>query len=185
MYGGSTNLAGFNNDGYAAGAGVFKRVLWVLVNAAFFQSSIPYPMWLKKACLRLFGAKVGKGFVIKPSVTIKYPWKLFIGDYVWIGEFAWIDNLDQVIIGNHVCISQGAMLLCGNHNYKKSTFDLITGSIVLEDGAWVGAKSLVGPGVTVESHAVLSVQSVATRNLDAYTIYRGNPAIPVGRRNIV
>ena len=50
----------------------------------------------KRFLLRLFGAKIGKGVVIKPCVNIKYPWKLRIGNYVWIGENVWIDNLDTV-----------------------------------------------------------------------------------------
>ncbi|HWY34951.1 MAG TPA: hypothetical protein VNX68_09910, partial [Nitrosopumilaceae archaeon] len=70
----------------------------------------------------------------------------------------------------------GAMLLTGNHNYKKSSFDLITGKIVLRQGSWIGAKSTVCPGVTVGSHAVLSVGSVASSDLADFGIYRGNPA---------
>ena len=140
---------------------------------------------VKVRLLRCFGAKIGKGVVIKPSVNIKYPWNLSIGDYTWIGENVWIDNLVQVTIGSDVCVSQGAMLLCGNHNYKKSTFDLMVGKIVLEDGCWVGAQSVVCPGVTLHSHAVLGVASVANKNLDAYTIYQGNPAHMVRKRIIV
>ena len=83
----------------------------------------------RRFLLRLFGAKIGKKVIIRPSVKVTYPWKLSIGDYSWIGEDVWIDNLEQVIIGSNVCISQGAMLLCGNHNYKKVTFDLIIGEI--------------------------------------------------------
>lgn len=140
---------------------------------------------VKVRLLRCFGAKIGKGVVIKPSVNIKYPWNLSIGDYTWIGENVWIDNLVQVTIGSNVCVSQGAMLLCGNHNYKKSTFDLMVGKIVLEDGCWVGAQSVVCPGITLHSHAVLGVASVANKNLDAYTIYQGNPAHMVRKRIMV
>jgi putative colanic acid biosynthesis acetyltransferase WcaF len=113
---------------------------------------------------------------IKPHVHIKYPWKLTIGDHVWIGEQVWIDNLADVKIGNQVCVSQGAYLLTGNHDFKKETFDLIIGAIVLEDGVWIGAKSVVCPGITCRSHAILTVGSVANRDLDAFGIYRGNPA---------
>lgn len=134
--------------------------------------------------LRLFGARVGKSVVIKPHVRIKYPWKLSIGDYTWIGEDVWIDNLDEVCIGANCCVSQGAFLLCGNHNYTKSTFDLMIGAITLEDGSWIGAKSTVCPGVTVGSHAVLSVGSVATKTLEPYGIYSGNPAMKVKERVI-
>ena len=103
---------------------------------------------------------------------------------VSIGENVWIDNLVQVTIGSNVCISQGAMLLCGNHNYKLPTFDLIVKPIVIENGAWVGAKSTVCPGVTMSSHSVLSVGSVASKDLASYSVYRGNPATFVTKRII-
>ena len=101
-----------------------------------------------------------------------------------IGEKVWIDNLTNVEIGNNVSISQGAMFLCGNHNYKKSTFDLITGEIKLEEGVWIGAHSIVTPGTTCKSHSILAVNSVATKDLEAYTIYQGNPAVEVRKRNV-
>jgi len=132
----------------------------------------------------VFGAKIGKGVVVKPGVNIKYPWRLKVGNHVWIGEKVWIDNLGDVVIEDNVCISQGAMLLCGNHNYKKSSFDLMVGDITLKQGSWIGAKSVVCPGVTVGSHAVLSVGSIATQNLEEYTIYQGNPAVPNGKREL-
>lgn len=138
----------------------------------------------KRFLLRLFGARVGKGLVIKPSVSIKYPWKLTIGNHVWLGEKVWIDCLDEVYIGDHVCLSQGAMLECGNHDYSKTSFDLITRPIRIEEGAWIGAKSMLGPGVHVGSHTVLSAGSVATTDLEPYQIYRGNPAVQVRKRVI-
>lgn len=132
----------------------------------------------------MFGADIGKGVVIKPGVNIKSPWLLTIGDHVWIGENAWIDNLVRVRIGNSACISQGAMLLTGNHDYTKSSFDLITGEIILEEGVWIGAKAVVCPGVICRSHAVLTVSSVASSELEAYSIYRGNPAVKIRDRKI-
>jgi len=114
--------------------------------------------------------------MIKPEVKIKYPWRLRVQDYVWIGEKVWIDNLDDVQIDSNVCISQGAMLLTGNHDFTKPTFDLIIGKIHLHPGVWIGAWAVVCPGVTCYENAVLSVQSVATRNLENDKIYQGNPA---------
>lgn len=162
----------------------FKIYLWLITNALFFNHSLAVLNGFKCFLLKLFGAKIGRGVLIKPSVNIKYPWFLSIGDHCWIGENVWIDNLTQVSIGNNVCISQGAMLLTGNHDFTKSTFDLIVKPIVLEDGVWIGAKSVVCPGVYCESHAVLSVQSVATKRLTTYGIYQGNPAQPVKSREI-
>ena len=95
----------------------------------------------------------------------------YLGNYVWIGERVWIDNLDNVTIGNHVCISQGAMLICGSHNYKQKSFDLITKEITLNDGVWIGAKSIILPGVVAESHAILGAGSVISKNLESFTEY--------------
>lgn len=175
----------YDNSWYNPGGSSLKRVLWYFANILFLMNPLNPISSVKVRLLRCFGAKIGKGVVIKPSVNIKYPWNLSIGDYTWIGENVWIDNLVQVTIGSNVCVSQGAMLLCGNHNYKKSTFDLMVGKIVLENGCWVGAQSVVCPGVTLHSHAVLGVASVANKNLDAYTIYQGNPAHMVRKRIIV
>lgn len=183
MSNGQTDLSKFNNSWYNPGASFFKRALWYRFNSLFFSSRFPLN-GIKIFLLRLFGAKVGRGVIVKPSVNIKSPWLLEIGNHAWIGEKAWIDNLVLVKIGANVCISQGAMLLTGNHDYKKSSFDLITGTIVLEDGAWIGAQSVVCPGVTCKSHSVLSVGSVATSDMDAYGIYQGNPAVRMRERKI-
>ena len=141
-------------------------------------------MGIKVFFLKLFGAKIGKGLVIKNNVNIKFPWKLTLGNDVWLGENAWIDNLDEVIIGNNVCISQGALLLTGNHDYTLSTFDYRNASIIIEDGAWIGAKTVVCPGIKIKSHAILTVGSTATKNMEAYGIYQGNPALKIRPRNI-
>jgi putative colanic acid biosynthesis acetyltransferase WcaF len=183
MPNGRTDLSKFNNDWYDPGAGVVMRALWYLTNALFLASWLPSSR-LKVFLLRRFGASIGRGVVIKPRVNVKYPWRLTVGNHVWIGESVWIDNLADVIVDDHVCLSQGAMLLTGNHNYKSAAFDLIVAPICLESGAWIGAKSIVCPGVCCRSHSVLSVGSVATRDLETYGIYQGNPAVKVRERTI-
>ena len=179
----ATRLDLFDNSGYNPG-NMVARMLWVVASGLFFQTWFPWPSRLKVGLLRSFGGRVGRGLVIKPRVTIKYPWKLQVGDHVWIGENAWIDNLDRVVIGSHVCISQGALLLCGNHDYTKAAYDLMTEPIVLEDGVWIGAKSAVTPGVTCQSHAVLAAGSMATSDLEPYTVYQGCPAQAVKPRTV-
>lgn len=140
------DLSQFRNEEFNPGKNFFIRTIWFFVNSFIFQSNL-FPFYtLKKYILILFGAKIGKNFVIKPSVNIKYPWFLSIGNNVWIGEKVWIDNLTNISIGKNVCISQGAFLLTGNHNYKSIKFDLIVKGITLEDGVWIGAKSIVCPG---------------------------------------
>ena len=177
----AVDLSKYNNSNYNPGS-VFKKVIWYFTNSLLFKSSwFPF-IKLKVFLLRLFGAKVGKRLVIKPNVNIKYPWNLEIGNHCWIGEGVWIDNLGKVSIKDDVCISQGALMLCGNHNYNKETFDLMVSPIVIEEGAWIGAKAVVCPQVKVMSHAVLCVGSVATKNLDSFSINQGNPAVKIKDR---
>lgn len=107
-----------------------------------------------------------------------------VENHTWIGEQVWIDNLAMVSIGSHVCISQGAYLLTGNHDYKKTAFDLIIKPITLEDGVWIGAKATVCPGITCKTHAVLSVGSVLNTDMEPYGIYRGNPAVKLAERDL-
>lgn len=175
-------LSKFDNSWYRLNGNSLLRISWYFTNAIFFLNPLFPLSSVKIRVLRLFGAKVGKGVRIKPSVNIKYPWNLKIGDYVWIGEKVWIDNLAKVTIGNNVCISQGAMLLCGNHNYKKETFDLMIGEITLEDSTWVGAQSTVCPGVTLRRHSILTVGSILNKDTEEYGIYQGNPAVKVHTR---
>ncbi len=178
--------AKYNNEWFKKeiNASRIKQMMWYFINVIFFISPIIPSSSVKKMLLRLFGAKIGTGVIFKPGINIKYPWKLIIGDYSWIGEKVWIDNLATVEIGKNVCISQGAMLLTGNHNFSSTTFDLIIKKIILEDGVWIGAQSIVCPGIICGTHAVLSVNSVATKNLEAYRIYQGNPAVFIKERII-
>lgn len=184
LYMNKTDLSKYDNSWFNPGGSSFIRLLWYFCNVLFIKNGWNPSSGIKVHVLRAFGAKIGKGVVIKPCVNVKYPWNLEVGDYTWIGENVWIDNLVKVRIGSNVCISQGALLLCGNHNYKKPTFDLMVGEITLEDGAWVGAKSTVCPGVTLHSHAVLTVNSVATKDCEAYGVYQGCPAVLVKERVI-
>ena len=181
----NVSLSSFSPSSFDKGAGKLKIVLWYFVNAIFVRASWNPFMGIKVFLLKLFGAKIGKGLVLKNNVIIKSPWNLSIGNNVWIGENVWIDNLDKVIIGNDVCISQGVLLLTGNHDYTRSTFDYRNAPITIEEGAWVGAKSIVCPGVVVHSHAILTVGSVATKDLEAYGIYQGNPSIKIRERKII
>jgi putative colanic acid biosynthesis acetyltransferase WcaF len=178
------DLSNYTAGSFNRGAGVAKEGVWLVINLVLFRLCPFSFSALKCAVLRAFGASVGRNVTIKPRVNITFPWKLVVGDHVWLGEESWLLNLERIAIGNNVCVSQRAVLCTGSHNYKKVTFDLITQPITLEDGAWVGAGCWVGPGVTIGSHAVLSLGSVATQNLGAYGIYRGNPAVFVKERVI-
>jgi putative colanic acid biosynthesis acetyltransferase WcaF len=166
------------------GASRLKQTVWYFVNIIFFKNSFNILSSVKVSLLKLFGASIGQGVVIKPTVNIKFPWKLQVGEHSWIGEGVWIDNLSDVIIGKNVTLSQGCLLLTGSHDHTRTSFDFLSRSIVVEDGVWIGAKAVVPGGITCGSHSILGINSVAEKNLEPYTIYKGNPAVPVLIRTI-
>lgn len=179
------DLSTFTTDDFDKGAGKLKITLWYFVNALFVRASWNPFMKPKIWLLRLFGAKIGKGICLKNNVIIKSPWNLTVGDDCWIGENVWIDNLDRVTIGSNVCISQGAMLLTGNHDYTVYNMPYRNAPIVIEDGAWIGAQAVVCPGVTVHEHAILTVGSVATKEMEKDGIYQGNHAVKIRERKLL
>ena len=180
----SVNLQKFDNSWYSSERSFIIRLLWVITSTIFFKNNF-FPFYApKKLILRIFGAKIGDNCVIKPHVNIKYPWNLEAGNNLWIGEQVWIDNIAKIWIGNNVCISQGALIISGNHNYKKIGFDLIVGQIILEDGVWICAKGIVGPGIICRTHSILCLGSVANNELLDYGIYKGNPAVKIKNRII-
>ena len=104
--------------GLNRGAGKLKEILWYLFKVVFFLSAFPYPSGFKVRILRMFGAKIGAGVLIKPRVNVHFPWKLIVGSHVWMGEEAFLLNFELLSIGDNVCISQRAFLCGGNHDYK-------------------------------------------------------------------
>jgi len=170
------NLSSYSATSFDRGASKVREAIWLFVSLILFRLC-PFSLSpLKRVVLRAFGARVGTGVVIKPQVKITFPWKLTIGDQVWLGEECWLLNLERIVIGNNVSISQRAFLCTGSHDYKSSSFDLIVKPIRVEDGSWIGAGCWVGPGVTIGAHAVLTAGSVAGKNLESNGIYGGNPA---------
>jgi putative colanic acid biosynthesis acetyltransferase WcaF len=145
------------------------RAAWHVVSALAFQSALVLPARWKAAVLRAFGARIGRGLVIKPRVTIKYPWFLELGDHVWLGEGAWIDNHATVRVGCDVCISQGAYLFTGNHDWNDPRFGFFCQPIEIQDGVWVAAQAIVCPG------SVLARMSV----VGAGVVWRGT-TVPAG-----
>lgn len=164
------DLRKYKNSGFDRGASLPKQACWLVISNVLISSWLPGSRW-RRFILCLFGAKIGRAVVIKPGLTIKFPWRLSIGDNSWIGENTWIDNLAEVDIGKNVCISQGVYICTGNHDWSKETFDLTVKPVVLYDHSWACAFSKLTPGVTMEEGAVLALGCVGTGNLSAWNIH--------------
>ena len=145
--------------------------IWLILSNFFFLTNIPYPIFFKVLLLKIFGATIGHNCIIKPWVKIKFPWKLKLGDNVWIGESSWIDNISDVSIGDNVCISQNAFLLTGNHDYTSISFDLLSKPITIENGVWICANAIIVGGVNLKSHSVVGLGQIITKDTQPYEIY--------------
>ncbi|WP_324024094.1 WcaF family extracellular polysaccharide biosynthesis acetyltransferase [Maribacter sp. BPC-D8] len=161
--------------GLERGASKIKEIIWYLIKVSFFLSALPYPSSFKVSLLKLFGAKIGKGVVIKPRVNIHFPWKLEIGDNVWIGEEAFLLNFEQLKIGNNVCISQRSFLCGGNHDYRKPDMPYRNGPIELKDGCWIGACCFIGPNITIGIDTVVTVGSIIVNDLESKKVVTHRP----------
>lgn len=154
------------------------NVTWLIL-----ASWTPPPLraW-RRFLLRLFGARVAATSGIYGSARIWYPPNLEIGEHAYIGPGANIYCMGRVRIGDHALISQGAHLCGGTHDISDAHFQLIARPITIGERAWIAAEAFVGPGVTVGEGAVLGARAVALRDLEAWTVYSGNPAQPLKRR---
>lgn len=159
-----------------------KVQLWWLVQATLFRGSPQLLYGFRRWLLRRFGARIGKGAVIRPSVTIPYPWKLSIGDYSWVGDHAVLYCFAPITIGNDVVISQNAYLCAGTHDYRSPTFDIQALPIVIEDEAWLAADVFVAPGITVGKGAVVGSRSSVFADLPPMMVCTGSPARPIHAR---
>lgn len=178
------SLSSYDNSWFKLGKGFFQRIFWYYLNSILFNTLFFPFISLKLLILKFFSSQIGYNVVIKPQVNIKYPWNISVGDHSWIGEGVWLDSLARIHIGSNVCISQGAYLCTGNHDWSDPSFGLFVKPIIVEDGAWIGAKAIVLPGVRIGTHSVICAGSVVTRDTEPYMVYAGNPAVKIKERKI-
>ena len=158
------------------------RVIWAGVQMVFFRCSFhTWNAW-RRMILRLFGAKVGKRCIIRRTVRVYYPWKFEIGDDSCLGDKVEVYNLGKISIGNRVLISQEAYLCAGTHDYRLAEMPLVTKPIVVGDDAWVCARAFVSPGVELGEGVVVGAAAMVLKNVPAWTIVGGNPAVKIKDR---
>jgi len=178
------DLSKFKTPADFRGKGKIYTQLWWSVDAIFFRLSPKFMYGFRRALLRIFGAKIGKGVLIRPSAKITYPWKLTIGDYSWIGDDSIIYNLGQIDIGSNVAIAHRVYLCSGFHEIDKVTFDIGANPIVIEDEVWLPNDVFVGPGVLIGRGAVIGARSSVFTNMPEGMICYGSPAKPIKPRII-
>jgi putative colanic acid biosynthesis acetyltransferase WcaF len=162
-------LALFSSRDFHRGAPRVKEAAWLFLLGTLIESWLPGSGW-RCWLLRRFGAKIGDRVTIKPHVRVKFPWRLEIADDVWIGEAVWIDNLGTVTIGHDVCISQGAYLCTGSHDWEKPTFDLIVRPIEISSHAWIGAMARLAPGTRVGEGTIVGMGVLVSGELAPYQV---------------
>jgi putative colanic acid biosynthesis acetyltransferase WcaF len=173
-----------DNTELLRGAPLLIEAAWFFCGLPLLRSPLISSSTFRRWLLRLFGAKIGRRVHIKPGLRVKFPWYLDVGDHTWLGEDLWIDNLAQVTIGPHCCISQGVYLCTGNHDWSAPNMKLFRQPIRCEQGSWVGAKSIICPGVTVGPGAIAAAGSVITKDIPGMEVHAGNPAKFVRRRGL-
>jgi len=176
------NLKNFRLPPGFRGKAAWKVQLWWLVQAIFIKLSPQFMYSWRRFVLRLFGAKIGKKVLIRPSVHIQYPWKLSIADYSWVGDNVVLYSLGQITIGSNTVISQRSYLCAGTHDYKKESFPIYTKSIIIENECWLATDVFVAPGVTIGEGTVVGARSSVFTSLPPHKICFGTPARIVKER---
>ncbi|WP_439131144.1 putative colanic acid biosynthesis acetyltransferase [Polaribacter sp.] len=166
------------------GRNVFVVQLWWIVQSVLFKNSPQFMYGFRNFLLRLFGAKIGKNTIIRPSVKVTYPWKVSIGEYCQIGDDVVLYSLGEIEIGNHTVISQKSYICAGSHDFTKSTFNIFSKKITIKDQCWLATDVFVAPGVTIESGTVVGSRSSVYNNLPANKICIGTPAKVIRERKI-
>jgi len=169
------DLRNYDQSWFERGRPDWYVLLWWLVQAIVFPIT-PQPMnSIRCLVLRWFGAKIGKGVLIRPTARFTYPWKVEIGDYSWIGDNVVFYSLDRISIGDHCVISQKSYLCTGSHDFSDRAFRLETNEITIGHGVWIATDCFIAPGVQIGSNAVIGTRSTVLKSMPTQTVCWGSP----------
>jgi putative colanic acid biosynthesis acetyltransferase WcaF len=169
------DLRKYDQSNFDRGRPNWLIMLWWLVQAIAFPLSLHNFSGFRCWLLRLFGAKIGQGVLIRPTARFTYPWKITIGDHSWVGDDVVFYSVDEIIIGSHTVISQECYLCTGSHNIQQETFPLTTAPIKIGNGAWVATDCFVAPGVTIGANSVIGARSSVFRDIPPQQVAWGTP----------
>lgn len=163
------DLSAFSGSAYFTLPRKIQLGTWLCAQHIIFKSAF-FPSSLRPLLLKLFGASVGRGVIIRRGVRVHFPWNLEIGDYCWIGEEVWFINHEKVSIGSNVCISQRSIVCSGGHDYRSASLEYAHKPVVIKDGAWICLDAKVLPGVTIGQCSVVSASEVVRKSVPNYSI---------------
>jgi putative colanic acid biosynthesis acetyltransferase WcaF len=159
-----------------------KRLAWNLVWTLLYRlSPRPFHGW-RTMLLRAFGATMGPRCHFYPRSKVWAPWNLICDDQVTAADGAEIYNPAQMSFGSHAILSQDSYICGATHDYDDPAFPLIAYAMHVGARSWICARASVAPGADVGEGAVLGLGSVATRDLEPWTVYAGVPAVKVKER---
>jgi putative colanic acid biosynthesis acetyltransferase WcaF len=144
-------------------------VLWILVEYFFVTNALQLSSRVRAIALRAFGAKIGKGVILRPRLRVKFPWNLEIGDNCWIGEGVWIHNQDKVKVGHDVCISQETFITTGSHAFR-TDMGLVTKPVDIGSGAWICSRVIITGGTNIGRSALIPAGSVCSKSVSPNSI---------------
>jgi putative colanic acid biosynthesis acetyltransferase WcaF len=169
------DLRAYDQSWFDRGRPGWYVLFWWLVQSIVFPIT-PQPLnSIRCSILRLFGAKIGKGVLIRPTARFTYPWKVEIGDHSWIGDNVVFYSLDRISVGDHCVISQKSYLCTGSHDLSDRTFGLETKAIEIGHGAWIATDCFIAPGVQIGSNAVIGARSNVLKSMPAQHVCWGSP----------
>jgi putative colanic acid biosynthesis acetyltransferase WcaF len=159
-----------------------RRLTWNICWMLLYRTSPrPFHHW-RAFLLRLFGAKLGAQCKFYPGSIVWAPWNLVCANDVAAGDGAEIYNPATIYLDSHVILSQDAYICGATHDYNDYAFPLVAYSMRLGKFAWICARASVAPGVNVGEGAVLGLGSVASRDLEPWSVYQGVPAVKIKER---
>jgi putative colanic acid biosynthesis acetyltransferase WcaF len=178
------DLRQYDQSNFDRGRPNWVIILWWLVQAIAFPLSLhnfnSFRVWL----LRLFGAKIGKGVIIRPTSRFTYPWKIAISDYSWIGDDVVLYSVDRIEIGCHCVISQKSYLCTGSHDISDRAFGLKTAPIQIGNGVWIASDCFVAAGVKIGANSVIGARSSVFRDIPSQQVAWGSPCVARYQREV-